>query len=253
MMLQQDLGDSIQPSVGRLFLLPVPLGREGLSGIPVYVLDKVCELDYFIVESYKTAKWFWVQAHRFQGKTGELAEDFEFLLMHKDQKRKDILTLLKPCREGKDVGLLSDAGCPAIADPGAAIVQIAHETGITVFPYVGPSSIILALMASGFDGQSFQFHGYLPPQSKERKLKLLELEKESSLKAQPQIFIETPYRNEKLIQDILQVCHPTTMLSVSCHLTLPDQMIVTMSIGRWRKKNTSYLHKQPAIFLLRSV
>ncbi|HYH57404.1 MAG TPA: SAM-dependent methyltransferase, partial [Anseongella sp.] len=154
-----------------------------------------------------------------------------------------------PALAGKDTGLLSEAGCPAIADPGALIVKRAHEKGIRVVPWVGPSSLILSLMASGFNGQQFAFHGYLPINRAERLRKIQELEKLSAKLDQTQIFIETPFRNNQLLEDLLKACRPDTGISISCDLTTAGEFIATRSAAEWRKQAPD-LHKRPAVFLL---
>ena len=157
--------------------------------------------------------------------------------------------MIQPCLEGKNVGLMSDAGCPGVADPGAAIVKLAHEKGIQVVPLVGPSSILLAMMGSGMNGQSFAFNGYLPIDKGEKKAALKNFEKLSFDKDQSQLFIETPYRNNKLLEDVLQTLQPNTLLCIACDLTLPTEYIKTLRVADW-KKTTIDLHNRPALFII---
>ena len=159
--------------------------------------------------------------------------------------------MIKPCLEGKNIGLMSEAGCPGVADPGAVIVKLAHEKGIQVIPMVGPSSILLAIMASGMNGQSFAFNGYLPIEKGEKKTALKNLEKLSMDKNQSQIFIETPYRNNQLLGDLLQSCKPTTRICIAKNITAPDETIVTKTVQDWAKKIPE-LHKIPVIFLIQA-
>jgi 16S rRNA (cytidine1402-2'-O)-methyltransferase len=161
----------------------------------------------------------------------------------------DINTLLQPLVNGDNMGLMSDAGCPAVADPGALVVQKTHQIGVKVVPLVGPSSIILALMASGFNGQNFAFHGYLPIDKTDRKIKIKQIENDIYQKNQTQIFIETPFRNNQLIQTILQHCQPNTKLCIAANLTTNNEFIQTKSVQDWQKQKID-LNKQPAIFLL---
>ena len=157
--------------------------------------------------------------------------------------------MIQPLLEGKNIGLMSEAGCPGVADPGAVIVKLAHEKGIQVVPLVGPSSILLAVMASGMNGQSFAFNGYLPIDAQEKKSAIKQFEKLSQEKNQSQLFIETPYRNNKLIEDLIQTLHPNTQLCIACDITLPTEFIKTKSINDW-KKNKVDLHKRPCIFII---
>lgn len=158
-------------------------------------------------------------------------------------------SFLDPCKEGLNVGLLSEAGCPGVADPGAEIVKIAHTEGIQVVPLVGPSSILLALMGSGMNGQSFTFHGYLPIEKKERKQELKNLERSSSEKNQAQIFIETPYRNNQLLEDMTLILNPSTRVCVACDLTLSTEYLFTQTASQWAKTKVD-LHKRPTIFII---
>ena len=174
------------------------------------------------------------------------------LLIHvygKHSEKVDIRSYFNELEGGKDVGLMSEAGCPAVADPGSDIVAEAHKRGIKVVPMVGPSSILLALMASGFNGQSFTFHGYLPIDKVQRSKRIKELENIAERHNQTQIFIETPFRNNQILEDILKTCSPRTRLCVACNVTAADEQIISQPIEQWRKQKVDF-HKKPAIFLI---
>jgi len=182
----------------------------------------------------------------------ETIEDVKKALLLAQNKNTDVTEhneLIKPLLEGKNMGLMSEAGCPGVADPGAVIVKLAHEKGIQVVPLVGPSSILLAMMASGMNGQSFAFNGYLPIDKSDKKTALKNLEKLSFDKNQSQLFIETPYRNNKFLEDLLQILQPNTLLCVACDITLPTEFIKTQSVNQW-KKNKADLHNRPCIFII---
>jgi len=240
-------------SQGTLYLLPVPLGaaqtREEancrMASLPPSVLFKIRELRHFVVEAAKTARAFlkWVDLSC-------PLQELDLQELNEHTPKSALENFLAPLLAGHDVGLLSEAGCPAVADPGAGLVALAHARGIRVVPLVGPSSIVLALMASGLEGQRFAFHGYLPTKTKDRAHTIRELEKESARKRQTQIFIETPYRNETLFADLLQFADPATLLCVAVHLTLPDEFIQTASIADWHKRPPPSLLRRPAVFLL---
>lgn len=230
---------------GKLYIIPSPLAENGASVIPEYIKAIVSALDYFIVENLKPARQF-LRSIGYKKNFDEVSL-FEWN-KHDDGENK-ISDWLKPATEGKSVGLISDAGCPAVADPGADVVLKAHELNIEVVPLVGPSSIILSLMASGLNGQSFVFNGYLPQQQIDRIRQLKKLEEESLKKNQTQIFIETPYRNNQLLNDMLQHLSPNTLLSVSQNLTGVGEQCITKPIAQWKKTKTN-LHKQVAIFLI---
>lgn len=226
-------------------LIPVPLGDGPVENSLVPGLRAaVSEMDEFIVENEKTAR-------KFLKVMGIRTPQSALRLQVYGKHSGDVLVdeYLKPILQGKNMGLLSEAGCPAVADPGARIVKRAHEKGIQVVPWVGPSSIILSLMASGFNGQQFAFQGYLPIHSAERIRKIQELEKLSGKLDQTQIFIETPFRNNQLLDDVLKACHPATGLSISCDLTTSAEFIATRTVAAW-KKHRPELHKRPAVFLL---
>ncbi len=229
-----------------LFLIPVPLADHTADLVlPAQVKQVVAELDVFFVENLRTARRFIAGL-----KLGKVIDELTFFELNKDTPPAETLAQLKELlKNGQSAGVLSEAGCPGVADPGAVAVQIAHQLGIEVIPLVGPSSILLALMASGMSGQSFVFHGYLPIDRNERANAIKRLEKEAITRHQTQLFIETPYRNQALFQDLLQLCQPTTRLCVACNLTAPDAFVKTYAIGSWKKHQID-LHKKPAIFLL---
>lgn len=233
-------------SKGTLYLLPVPLSDQAASAsYTTYFSEVINAIDEYIVENEKTARKFLKQAG--------LKMPQQQLVLHdygkhaRDEYDKD--RFFKALLEGKDVGLMSEAGCPGIADPGADIVARAHQLGIKVRPLVGPNSMILALMASGFNGQTFAFHGYLPIDKAARATKIKELEQVAQKAKQTQLFMETPFRNNQLLEEVLKVCSPKTRLCIACNITDPDEWISSDSIENWKKKKVD-LHKKPAIFLL---
>ena len=231
--------------LGKLYLIPTTLGDMAADDVLPQTIKRAIDfIDYYIVENEKTARKSIKIVHP-EKKQSEL----KLFLLNKHTETKEHLDFIKPLLEGHHVGLMSEAGCPGVADPGAVIVKIAHEKGIQVIPLVGPSSILLALMASGMNGQSFTFNGYLPIEKSEKKQALKVLEKLSFDKNQSQLFIETPYRNNKLLEDILQTLQPTTLLCVACDITLPTEYIKTMSINLWKKQKID-LHNRPCIFIL---
>lgn len=234
---------------GTLFLLPTQLGETGnwSAVLPVGSREIACRLRHFVVENAKTAraalKWM---EHPIPLR--ELAIE----PIPEPLKPADIDRLLAPLHASHDLGLMSEAGCPGVADPGARLVRRAHATGITVKPLVGPSSLLLALMASGLDGQRFAFHGYLPQREPERTKRILELEKESRQKRQTQLFIETPYRNQALFAALLSACRPETLLCVATDLTQPAEHVATQRIADWRRLANAEFQKKPTVFLLLS-
>lgn len=230
---------------GRLFLIPSGLG-EGplLEVLPLSVKKKVEELNHYIAENEKTARRFIKKITPSKSQSS-----LKFEILNKFTEEVDLPTFLNPCEEGVDVGVLSEAGCPGIADPGAQIARIAHEKNIKVIPLVGPSSVTLAMMASGLNGQNFTFHGYLPIQKGERKNAIKKLERLSAEQNQAQIFIETPYRNGKLFEDLKKNLHPSTSLCIAREITLPAELIQTKTIAGWTKTSVD-LHKKPSIFIL---
>lgn len=212
--------------------------------LPVTVKNLVEQTDIYIAENEKTARRF------IKNLVPEKVQaTLKFSLLNKFTDPAELPTFLEPCKNGLNVGLLSEAGCPGIADPGAEIVKIAHSEGIKVVPLVGPSSILLALMASGMNGQNFAFNGYLPIENAARKQEIKQLERLSLEKNQAQVFIETPYRNNKMLEELLKHLHPSTKICVACDLTLHTEYVVSKSVQDWKKEKTD-LHKRPAIFIL---
>lgn len=230
---------------GKLYLIPTTLGTSNPEEVlPALVKKVIQETDHYIVENEKTARRSIKQVD--PEKQQSL---LKINLLNKFTEPGELSGFLDPCKDGLNVGLLSEAGCPGIADPGAEIVKIAHQAGIQVVPLVGPSSILLAMMGSGMNGQSFTFVGYLPIDKKERKQELKTLERISSEKNQAQIFIETPYRNNNLLDDMKQILNSATRLCIACDLTLPSEFIQTKSILDWGKTKVD-LHKRPTIFII---
>ncbi|GJG96375.1 SAM-dependent methyltransferase [Cupriavidus pauculus] len=238
---------------GTLFLIPNTLGKRDefdpvLDVIPAGVQQIAARLDYLVAENAKTARAFLKKL----GETAPLAhaiQQIEIRELNVNTKSEALAALLDPIAAGRDGGLLSEAGVPAVADPGADLVRLAHTRGITVRPLVGPSSILLAVMGSGLNGQSFAFNGYLPVDADERAKKLRDLEQRSRKGQQTQVWIETPYRNGTLLDALRQHCSGTTLLSIAVDLTLPTETIVTLPISAWRPDRLE-LHKRPAIFSL---
>ncbi|MDD5330124.1 MAG: SAM-dependent methyltransferase [Sulfuricella sp.] len=232
-------------AVGTLYLIPTTLGESALSlVIPEEVRRIAAALDVFVAENPKTARQFLKLLE-----PATPLQDIQIFTLDKHTRPEQLEQFLLPALSGKDIGLVSEAGCPAVADPGALLVRLAHKKGIKVVPLVGPSSILLALMASGMNGQSFAFHGYIPIQKAERCKRITELEKESASRNQTQIFIEAPYRNQPLLEDIVQTCEPGTELCIATDLTLATEQIETRTIGAWRKSLPD-INKKPTIFLL---
>lgn len=229
---------------GTLYLIPTTLGKTPENNsIPEYSLQVLRKLEALVVENIQTSVKFlqWVD-----GTIPEYKIDFYHL--NKNTPDTEIFSFLRPLRAGKDMGLLSEAGAPAVADPGSKLVKMAHQNNIKVVPLVGPSSILLALMASGFNGQSFAFSGYLPIDEKKKKQTLIQLEGESRRHDRTQLFMETPHRNNELRKSILNYCADTTWLSIATDITLPTEEIITKQIGDWKKSENSDLHKRPSIF-----
>jgi len=230
---------------GKLYLIPCTLGDTApLEVLPLLVKKAVEEIDYFIVEHEKNARSFIkkIVPRKSQPK-------LHFSLINKYTEESDIPKMLTPCLNGIDMGVLSDAGCPGIADPGAAIVEQAHLKGIKVIPLVGPSSILLAMMASGFNGQNFAFNGYLPIDKQERKKEIKRLEKLSEEQNQSQLFIETPYRNNQILESIINALQSQTKLCVACDITLSTEYIKTHTAEEWKKIKVD-LSKRPTLFII---
>ena len=232
-------------SKGRLLLIPSPLGdNDPLEVIPSPVLDALQSISTFVVEEVRTARRYLSKAG-LKGKIGDL----EFHQLNEHTTPAEVESYLSLFDDGRDVGLITEAGLPAVADPGAQLVALCHRHGIEVIPFVGPSSLMLALMASGLNGQSFAFLGYLPAKTEERRAALRNIEKRSSAANQTQIFIETPYRNDSLFKDILSSCQGRTRITVAANITMPDAYIRTLSVAQWKKENL-VIGKRPCVFLL---
>lgn len=232
--------------LGTLYLIPVTLGDDNITRVlPPEVVSIAQQLETFVVENEKTARHFLSTI-----KTNKPVRELQLLTLNEHTTDKDLPGLLKPLLAGLDVGLMSEAGCPGIADPGAKLAELAHQKGIKVMPLVGPSSILLSLMASGFNGQRFTFLGYIPADKAARIQRLKEIEKDSSKFHETQIFIETPYRNQHLLEDILAHCQHATKLCIACNISLADEFIVSKSIAEWKKSALPDLHKKPTVFLL---
>lgn len=235
-------------SYGNLYLIPATLGdNEPLEVLPISLKSTIEAIDYYIVENEKSARRFIKKISPRKSQP-----DLNIQVLNKYTDPASLPDLLDPCLEGQDVGVLSEAGCPGIADPGADVVRLAHQMNIRVIPLVGPSSIILAMMASGLNGQSFAFNGYLPIENADRKRTIKEMEKHARKSGQAQIFIETPYRNEKLMEEFLRTLSQDTLLCLAVDLTLPSELVITRSVSEWKKEQLPDLHKRPAIFIIQA-
>ena len=230
---------------GKLYLLPTPLGTEGLEVLPQYELDIIHGLSIFIAEKAKTARHF-IKATKHPSPISELV----FFELNKRIDPSEWQQYLTDAKNGKNIGLLSEAGCPGVADPGAEIVKLAHQQGIEVIPLVGPSSILLALMGSGMSGQQFAFHGYLTPKKELLPKELKRLEITAKKYKQTQIFIETPYRNKQIIEQAFKHLNGPTHFCIAMDLTLSTQYIVTKQVADWKKTKLPDVHKRPAVFLI---
>lgn len=230
-----------------LYLVPTPLAPEThLLVLPAAVPQTVKDIKLFFVENLRTARRFLSSL-----KVDIVIDDCEFVVLDKRSEAKDILPYIKRMNEqALSAAVLSEAGCPGIADPGALAVSLAHQQQLQVMPLTGPSSVMLALMGSGFSGQSFAFHGYLPIDNKARKAAIKKLEKEVQQSGQTQLFIETPYRNGVMFKSLLAACLPDTLLCLAVNLTAPDEQLHTRTIRQWQQKPEPDMHKKPAIFLL---
>lgn len=236
-------------SKGTLYLIPSPLGEyDPAEAIPAPVLERLRTIRKYVVEETRTVRRY-LSAAGLKGHIDEL----EFKELNEHTKPEDVKSLLAmfsdPDGQATDVGLISEAGLPAVADPGSLLVRLCHNQGIKVAPLVGPSSLMLALMASGLNGQSFAFHGYLPVKTDERRKAIREIEKNSSQFSRTELFIETPYRNDSMMADLLQTLSPATELCVAADITLPDETIRTMTVKEWRKEKFS-IGKRPCVFLV---
>ncbi len=229
---------------GHLYLIPSTIGETDINQvIPDKVRDIVNQVQVYIVENERTARRFLIKLGI---KTA--IDDLTFFILNKHTQKSELEKFLQPC-DNEHVGVLSEAGVPAVADPGSEIVAMAHQKGIKVIPLVGPSSILLALMASGLNGQNFIFHGYLPVKPDGRKKRIKAIEQSSFKLDQTQIFIEAPYRNNQMLNDLVSVCNSKTLICVACNLTQTNEFIRTQTVAQW-KKITVDLHKKPTIFLI---
>ncbi len=231
--------------LGKLYLIPTTLGEcEPTDVLPLSINRAINFIDDYIVENEKTGRKS-IKATN----PDKVQSTLRIKTLNKHTEKSEHFAMIQPCLEGKNVGLLSEAGCPGIADPGAVIAKLAHEKGIQVVPLVGPSSIFLALMASGMNGQNFAFNGYIPIDKSEKRTTLKGFEKLSLDKNQSQIFMETPYRNNKMLEDILASLQPNTLLCIATDITLPTEYIKTYTVAQW-KKTTIDLHNRPCIFIV---
>ena len=230
---------------GKLYMIPITLGDSQVSNvIPATIAELVMEIEYYIVENIRTVRRY----------LKKLSPDIDidklnFSVLNKHTKPEELQQFLAPAKQGHNIGVISEAGCPGVADPGADVVAIAHNSGIQVVPLVGPSSIILSLMASGMNGQNFAFVGYLPVKPIDRQKVIRQLEGRSRAENQTQIFIETPYRNNAMVEDIVKTCSDSTKLCVACDITLEGEYVKTQNCAAWKKAKVD-LHKRPCIFLL---
>lgn len=242
------MSSRISSSPGTLYLIPNTLGKTPENNtIPEYVLNVIRRLDVLIVENIQTSTRYlqWV---------GNTIPDYEidFFLLNKKTPTQEIASFLNPLKKGRDAGILSEAGCPVVADPGSALIKMAHAQQIRVSPLVGPSSILLALMGSGFNGQEFAFHGYLPIDQNQRRAAIQKLEQKARQSSQTQIFMEAPHRNDAIVKDVLQCCKSDSRFCTATNVTLPDERIVSKPIHQWKQDPPPSIHKEPTIFLLSS-
>ncbi|AMM51077.1 SAM-dependent methyltransferase [Rufibacter sp. DG15C] len=230
---------------GTLFLIPTVLAEDTANAVICrQVAEVTAQLKYFLVENARTARRYIKSIAPTQ-----VIEELQITVIDKDSSDTELSAALKPLLAGQDGGVVSEAGCPGVADPGAELARLAHQNGIKVVPLVGPSAILMGLMASGFNGQSFAFHGYLPIEKRDRLQALRGLEKEMQQKDQTQIFMETPYRNRQMIEDLLQNLSKDTKLCIAANITGPNEFIQTKTVANWKGKVPD-LHKQPAVFLI---
>ena len=233
------------PKKGKLYLIPTTLGDiPPLEVLPISIKRAIEDINIYIVENEKTARHF---VKKISPRKSQPSLTLHAL--NKFTEASEIPGFLNPCLEGLNVGILSEAGCPGIADPGAAVVKIAHEKNIQVVPLVGPSSVVLALMASGLNGQNFAFNGYLPIDNAERRKEIKKLERKSKEENQSQLFIETPYRNNKLLEELVKTVSGSTQICVACDITLNNEFIRTKTASQWKNEHVD-LHKRPTIFII---
>lgn len=233
---------------GVLYLIPVPLGQSALSAVlPAGVQDKARQLKHFVAENAKSARAFLKSLP-----SDTPLQQIEIHELSEHTPASALPALLAPLHAGTDVGLISEAGCPAVADPGANLVALAQQEGVRVIPLTGPSSILLALMGSGLSGQNFAFHGYLPVKDEERQKKLRDLEKDSRQEKRTQIFIETPYRNRQMLETLIKTCAESTRICVATDLTLNSESIMTRTPSEWRRQGQPEIDRRPTVFLLQA-
>lgn len=228
-----------------LYLIPVTLGDTEIDRVlPNHNRNIIAGISHYVVENIRSARRFLRRSN-----PDIVIDDLTFYTLDEHTRPEEIASFLAPLREGKPMGVISEAGCPAIADPGADLVAIAQRENLPVVPLVGPSSILMSLMASGFNGQSFAFNGYLPVEPAERTRKIKQLEQRAYSEDQTQIFIETPYRNHKMIEELVRTCRPNTRLCVACDISCEGEEIHTRTIAQWKKAKYD-IQKRPAIFLI---
>lgn len=233
---------------GKLYLIPVPLGPASAGSVlPGPVLDCARKLAHFVAENAKSARAILKSLP-----SSVPLQQIEIRELNEHTSLNSLPDLLAPLLAGMDVGLISEAGCPAVADPGANLVALAHKEGIQVIPMIGPSSILLALMGSGLSGQHFAFHGYLPTKQDQRQRRIQELEKDSRKEKRTQIFIETPYRNCQMLETLINVCAPNTNICVATDLTLSSESIMMRTPAEWRRHGVPNINRRPTVFLLQA-
>jgi len=238
----------MEKNYGTLYMLPCPIAEEGevWSVLPARNREVMASLDYFIVENVRSARRFLSKAG-----IGRPIDALEFRELNEHTAAgREVEALIEPLLEGRSAGVISEAGVPGVADPGALVAALCHKRGIRVVPLVGPSSILMAVMASGLNGQSFAFNGYLPVKPPERVRAIRRLEHRVRTEGQSQLFIEAPYRNEKLVGQLLQICREDTLLTIAVDITAPSETILTKSIAEWRRMTMPDLQKRPALFVL---
>ena len=231
-----------------VYLIPSALAEDSVACVPAYITEAISSCTVFFAENERTTRRFFKQLWKYHLPGQDIIIDnYEWVNIKEDNAATD--TFRAHLKKGSTIGIISEAGCPGVADPGQTLIAVAQEMNVKIKPLVGPSSILLALMASGMNGQTFQFAGYLPIDVQQRSKTIKELEAESKKKNCTQIFIETPYRNNQLIETLLKTCHPNTRLCIAVNITGKDEWIKTMTISSWQK-NKPDIHKQTAIFLL---
>jgi len=232
---------------GKVYLIPTTLGDSEINSVmPANIVEIIEDLQFFIVENIRTARRY----IRKVSKTKNI-DEITFFELNKHTKSEDVSSFLEPCFSSNSIGIISEAGNPGIADPGAAVVRIAHQKNIDVVPLVGPSSILMALISSGMNGQNFAFNGYLPVNDTERNKKILYLERKSKTENQTQIFMETPFRNMKMLDAVLKTCANNTLLCIATDITLQSEFIKTKTIAQWKKQKPQ-INKRPTVFVLQA-